>query len=180
MLPAMPKVASNFVDVWVRRGAGEATEFLLLRRAAGRRLPGLWLPVMGHVEAGESAVAAAVREMREETGLAPRTLHQLDGVHAFFLAATDTVELTPVFSATVEAGASVTLSAEHDASEWLPFERARRTVPWPGQRRCLDELMETIVRQDPDAADAGSRAEVAGGPDEDGLRRLPGLLRIGW
>lgn len=42
---------------------------LLVRRAAGRPAPGYWTPITGKLEPGESLPEAAVREVREETGL---------------------------------------------------------------------------------------------------------------
>ncbi len=48
----------------------EAGELLLLKRAEDARLgPGLWGLPAGKIEAGESAEAAALREMGEEIGL---------------------------------------------------------------------------------------------------------------
>lgn len=57
------------VSVVVFRG----DEVLLVRRA---RPPaqGLWAPVGGRIEPGESAEAAALREVREETGIEARLL----------------------------------------------------------------------------------------------------------
>lgn len=52
--------------VFVRRGE----EYLLLKGAPGKRLwAGLYNCLGGHVERGESALAAAQRELAEETGL---------------------------------------------------------------------------------------------------------------
>jgi 8-oxo-dGTP diphosphatase len=43
---------------------------LVIRRAAGIPRPGYWSPPTGHVEAGEGAAAAVVREAMEELGMA--------------------------------------------------------------------------------------------------------------
>ena len=61
--------------------AGPSTdrvEILLMRRAPGRILPGLWQCVSGSLEPGESVPAGALRELFEETGLGP------DSIEAFF------------------------------------------------------------------------------------------------
>ncbi|MGH3481855.1 MAG: NUDIX hydrolase [Nocardioidaceae bacterium] len=62
-------------------------EVLLHRRAGTGYMDGYWALVAGHVEPGESCVAAAVREAREEVGLTVTsdalvplcTLHRTDG-----------------------------------------------------------------------------------------------------
>ncbi len=57
---------------WPRCGASAAIfrsgEVLLIERAKGA-LKGLWSLPGGHIEPGETAKAAALREMREETGV---------------------------------------------------------------------------------------------------------------
>lgn len=52
------------VTAVVRRGAGEATEVLLVRRSDDGR----WTPVTGIVDPGEEPAVAAAREALEETG----------------------------------------------------------------------------------------------------------------
>jgi 8-oxo-dGTP diphosphatase len=60
---------------WPKVGASIAlfrgTEVLLVERAKPPRA-GLWSLPGGHIEAGETAVAAAERELTEETGLSAR------------------------------------------------------------------------------------------------------------
>src|SRR5687767_13020487 len=76
-------------------------EFLLLRRAAGEFMAGAWAIVRGTREVGETAPAAALRELREETGLAPVEFYQLDTVDVFYLAVGDTIWHCPSFCAIV-------------------------------------------------------------------------------
>jgi 8-oxo-dGTP diphosphatase len=55
---------------------------LLVRHGPGSdRFAGRWNGVGGHVEAGEGVRAAALRELREEAGLAPDALHLRGVVH---------------------------------------------------------------------------------------------------
>lgn len=44
-------------------------QFLLVRQSAGHSLEGQWTVPWGRIEPGESAVAAAIRETREEAGI---------------------------------------------------------------------------------------------------------------
>ncbi len=96
-----PTIRTDIVEIYVFRrlapaaiGAGQpqgvlAIEFLQLRRAKGLMVGG-WHPVMGHVEAGETAAQAAVRELAEETHYAPGHglvgLWQLELVNNFYIA----------------------------------------------------------------------------------------------
>ena len=112
----------------------------MLRRAAGVRAAGAWEVVHGHIEAGESPVQAALRELGEETGLVPDRFYNLSRVESFYLHATDVVALIPVFAAVVSDRTAVTLSSEHDAERWVPIGEAATIVAWPRERRALLDL----------------------------------------
>jgi 8-oxo-dGTP diphosphatase len=62
-----------WLQPWPRSGVSaivfRAREVLLVERGSGA-LKGRWSPPGGHIEAGERARDAAVREVREETGVA--------------------------------------------------------------------------------------------------------------
>ncbi|HEU5219162.1 MAG TPA: NUDIX domain-containing protein, partial [Gemmatimonadales bacterium] len=109
-----------YVDVLVLRGAGPELEVLCLRRALAGRSPGSWEAVHGHIDPGETPVATALREVREEAGAVPERLYNLSRVESFYRHTTDEVVLVPVFAAFLPAGAPVQLSDEHSAFEWLP------------------------------------------------------------
>ncbi len=57
------------VQVWMRNSRGE---FLLTRRAPNKGYPNLWEPTGGAAQAGDDSLSAALRELREETGLVAR------------------------------------------------------------------------------------------------------------
>lgn len=160
-----PALRTDIVEVYVFRrtpGPGSApapgsaargnVEFLQLRRAAGAVLAGSWQPVMGHVEAGESAAACALRELREETGYAPGAgligLWQLDEPNVYFLASADAVMLGPCFAAEAEPGREPVLNHEHDAARWVRRDHADRAFLWPGQRRAVGQVIRDVLEPD--------------------------------
>jgi len=133
--------AVRFVDVYVLRDAAADPVILVLRRASGGRSPGTWEAVHGAIESGETAVQAALRELREETGLAPERLYNASRVEAFYRHAQDEIALIPVFVALVARDAAVRVSAEHDAFEWLAPDAALARVTWPRMRRALEDTV---------------------------------------
>jgi dATP pyrophosphohydrolase len=133
-----------FVDTYAVRGAGERLEVLALRRGNSGRCPGSWETVHGTIEAGETPVQASLRELREETGLAPQKFYNLSRTEAFYQHRTDELALIPVFVAFVAPDAPVRLSDEHDRSEWLRVPDAARRFAWPRERRALDDILSIV------------------------------------
>ena len=106
--------------VFIRWGA----RVLLMRRADHVAVwPGYFNGVGGHVEPGEDLLAAARREVAEETGLVLSELDLAGLVHISDIEHRDGV-LVAVFTATTEDG-HVTASAE-GALHWVPLEEATR------------------------------------------------------
>ena len=98
------------------------------------------------IERGERALDCAVREVREETGLAALRLWALGTVTLYFDGATDTVNALPLFAAEVDSSASVRLSREHDACAFLSAREAGRRFLWESQRRALELLGREVLR----------------------------------
>lgn len=143
----MPAVSSHAVDVYATRDAAAGPEWLVLRRAGGRRFAGQWRAIGGKIEDGEAAHAAARRELAEETGFAPGAglvaLWALPSVNAFYEVETDRVVLAPAFVAHVTGEA--VLCGEHDTHAWLPAAEAAARLAWPEPAR-LVALAERLVR----------------------------------
>jgi 8-oxo-dGTP pyrophosphatase MutT (NUDIX family) len=143
----------DLVDVWIFRVQEGAAELLLMRRSAGRVLPGLWQGVSGRLEAGERVVEGALRELREETGFerpVVEALFDLDFVNQFHYAPADAILTAAVFAVRVAPGAEPALSHEHDADEWLSIEAAFAKVVWPGYRDAITRIGDNLL--DPERA----------------------------
>lgn len=123
---------AGVVDVFVlRRRAGE-WDALVLERAPAVRCAGAWETVHGRIEPDERPEHAAIREVREETGLAVERLYNVT-VQPFYLHQERAVMLAVVFAAVVP-DVPLHLGAEHTRAEWLPIAEAARRFAWPRER----------------------------------------------
>lgn len=138
----------EFVDLYVLRGRQETLEVLALRRAESGRSPGSWETIHGTIEEGETAVEAALRELREEAGLSAERLYNVSRVEAFFRHAVGRVAFIPVFAAFVDAALVPRLSPEHDLAVWLPPAEAAARFSWPRERRALEDVVALLGRGD--------------------------------
>lgn len=145
ILAALPPAGRPEASVTATNGSRWSV--LGLRRSAGTRCTGAWEIVHGRIERGERPEEAALREVREETGLVPDRLYSIT-VNPFYLVATGSVELAVVFAAIVPTGALATLSPEHDASEWLSVEAATGLLAWPRERDALAQAVVLLATGD--------------------------------
>lgn len=147
----------SLVDVLVLGGTGDALRVLILRRGPHGRSPGSWEIVHGHVDPGETPVDAALRELKEETGLVPDRFYNLSRAEMFYLPKKQAMAIVPAFVAFVPAEAAVALSEEHDDLAWCWPDEARVRFAWPREARALDDALRLLAKGD-------------AGPLEDALR----------
>ncbi len=140
----MSEAVIRVVDCHAFLRTQDGVLFLLMRRSGEVIYSGSWRMVGGKIEAGEKAYEAAVRELREETGLRAHRLWSVPSINAFYEASHDRINLIPVFAAEV-LSSDVKLSPEHSEFVWLDYKQARLALPWPAQRHGLDMVYEYIV-----------------------------------
>ena len=148
-------MAVRYVDVYPLRRSGAGWELLTLRRALGTRCTGAWEVVHGHLESDERPVAAALRELREETGFEVERLYHLSRVETFYRHTTDEVALIPVFVALVGGGQDPRIGAEHDAFAWRSVADATRELAWPRSARAVEDIVRIFK-----GVDAGPLEDV--------------------
>ena len=143
----MAHISVGTIDVFVIRPLVTGWRVLVVQRAPDTRCPTAWETVHGRIEPGEEPEFAAVREVREETGLAVERLYNVT-IAPFYLHKLRTVQLAVVFAAFVAEASEVTLGPEHQAYEWLSVEDAMRRFAWPRERASLAEIVQLLSSGD--------------------------------
>lgn len=138
-------VRCTMVSVVALCGSGDEPRMLVLRRA-GAYLHGAWSYVAGHVAEGEAGWQTALRELREETGLAPDALYATSFCEQFYSAQADCIEIVPAFVAQI-AEAEVRLNAEHSAFRWVSLDEAAGLLPFGSQRELLTYLRREFIER---------------------------------
>ena len=124
---------------------GTTHQLLMARRAADKYMGGTWQLITGGLEPNETAWQAALREMREETGLVPQELYRLSTLTSFYRPDNDSLNTAPMFCAIVAENAPVTINGEHSAFDWIDITEAEARLMWPSDREALHEVRSVIL-----------------------------------
>jgi len=143
----VPKIKVRVIDAYVYRILDKEIRFLLLKRAKTKLYEHLWQGVAGKIEKGETASQAAVRELKEETGLTPYKMFIADHVSSFYESYKDRINFVPVFGIEVRKR-QIILSDEHCEFKWVDFETAYKTLTWNGQKRGLKVVFDMLNSDD--------------------------------
>ncbi|WP_064696561.1 NUDIX hydrolase [Rhizobium aegyptiacum] len=140
-------IRSFGVSVVLLRTSATEAEVLMLRR--NHTLVGEWCQIAGGIEDGEKAWEAALREVKEETGLTCARLYSADICEQFYEADRDTITVAPVFVGFVDPAARVVLNEEHSEFRWTSLAAAIDMVPFAGQRHVLKHVDAEFVQREP-------------------------------
>ncbi|MBN1213185.1 MAG: NUDIX domain-containing protein [candidate division Zixibacteria bacterium] len=138
------EIESPGINVAVVTKDANGWKFLLLRRAEKESYPGFWGFLTGGRENGESVPQIAVRELKEETGLAPQKLWATEYVFQFYEPTVDKIWILPVIVAVVSSGSKVRLSPENSEFRWLTAKDAQKKVLWKNLQKALKDIEEEL------------------------------------
>lgn len=106
----------------------------------------VWSLPKGHIEAGETPEAAAVREIREETGISGAIVAPLGTIDFWFMADNRRVHKTVHhFLLRAEGGELSSDDAEVDSVEWVPLADMTTRLAYADERRLLDRVQELLA-----------------------------------
>jgi dihydroneopterin triphosphate diphosphatase len=140
------------VQVVIFAENGGSREYLLLRRVAGHG--GFWQSVTGSLEEGETHAQAAVREVKEETGIhcTEGELINLDLVNTFEIAPAWRSRYAPGITRNEEVCFALKVDKcevrvdplEHEEYVWVDYDEAARMLYWNSNKRAFAAVEKLI------------------------------------
>jgi ADP-ribose pyrophosphatase YjhB (NUDIX family) len=99
----------------------------------------LWSLPKGHIEAGETAEQAAVREVEEETGIAGEIVAELGTIDFWFVADGRRIHKTVRHYLLRRTGGELSdADIEVDEVAWVPLSTIREQLAYPDERGLVD------------------------------------------
>ena len=143
----MSKIKIRVIDAYVYKKSSDKIKYLILKRAKTKMYEHLWQGVAGKIEKNETAWQAAIRELKEETGLIPFNIFIADHISKFYEAHGDCINLVPVFGIEVKPNI-INLSKEHSDYKWVNYNKALSYLSWNGQKEGISIVNEMITSND--------------------------------
>jgi 8-oxo-dGTP pyrophosphatase MutT (NUDIX family) len=123
----------------------QALAIVPTRRAAdGSRVLGL---PKGHVDPGETQLQAAIREVREETGVEVELVQELGEVRYWYSRGGRAVPKTVVFYLfRYLSGDPADHDDEVEDARWIDLREAQRTLTYEGEREMVGRALKALAR----------------------------------
>lgn len=122
---------------------------ILRRNRAGRQE--LCLP-KGHLEFGETAAEAAVREVREETGIDSRIICHISSVDYWFSGSAARIHKMVHHFLMEYLGGDITAAGDPDQeaedAQWLDLHEASRALSYANERRVVRAALALLYPQE--------------------------------
>ncbi|MBS1148505.1 MAG: Hydrolase, family, partial [Myxococcaceae bacterium] len=130
----------------IRRGGADGASFELAVITPRGRASVTALP-KGHIDGGETALAAAAREVQEETGLSTELIEKLGDVKYVYRFRGKTIFKVVSFFLFKHASGEIDqltpeMRVEVDRAHWIPLSDAGRKLSYPGEREMVGKALE--------------------------------------
>ncbi|MEI8056679.1 MAG: NUDIX hydrolase [Actinomycetes bacterium] len=105
----------------------------------------IWSLPKGHIEAGETAEIAALREVHEETGIRGRILAPLGTINFWFVADQRRIHKTVHHFLLQAIGGELSdADVEVDQVAWVPLAAVGTTLSYGDERRLISQVAELL------------------------------------
>lgn len=145
-LPISSETSAGGIVVDVVDGVPYAA--LIARRNRAGRIE--WCLPKGHLEAGETAEQAALREVAEETGIHGRIIRHLASIDYWFSGTDRRVhKVVHHYLMGYESGSiTVEHDPDHEAEEaaWMPLKDLSHRLAYPNERRIVAIALDLLYR----------------------------------
>lgn len=145
----MPEFISDTIQVHVVTidpVTGQSMFLALHRSPENKVYPSVWQAITGRIELNEKSIDAAIRELKEETGLEPVRIWTIPFVTMYFDPYKDLIHASPVFGIEVNSHSKILLSDEHDDYQWLDYDESYDLLELPSHKQGLSHFRDYIIR----------------------------------
>jgi len=130
----MTKKIIRCIDCHVAFKEGDDYKLLALKTSEDKKVyPNIWQCVTGKINANEKPYEAAIRELKEETGIKSKSMYVIDEVSFYYEAAYDRMNIIPIFGI-IASSNKIRLSDEHQAYKWITSNEILKTFLWNKQK----------------------------------------------
>jgi 8-oxo-dGTP pyrophosphatase MutT (NUDIX family) len=127
--------------VVIRRFRGRPFVAVIRTSKAALALP------KGHPDGRESAADAALREVREETGLEAELVEKLDDIRYWYVRGGERVlKVVRFFLLRYRSGSVRDHDREVESAQWIPLEDAAERLTYPSEREVATRALAAISR----------------------------------
>lgn len=143
----VPLRCTGVATVLIKRTESDDKVLLLKRDTSVLR--DVWCYIGGGIEEGEKAWEAALREVKEETGITNLPLYSSNQFDKIYSPEENYIYIAPVFVGYVDESQKVNLNYEHSDYKWVSFKEACDTVSIPGNEEVLLSIEKHFVNRPP-------------------------------
>ena len=145
--PGVPIIAP-FISVYLIKYTENEAKFLIIKRDR-EPYKNIWQPVTGKIREGEKAWQAALRELKEETGLTPDRFYSAEFIEKFYELNMEIIALSPAFVGFVEGEPDIKLSHEHREFLWVTVDEAIDKVVFYEQKAAFRHIEKYFIESEP-------------------------------